>query len=288
MEVMKSRYIVVNGMQIHYTEWGNPYREALVCYHGLTRNGRDFDALAKALAGTYYIICPDTIGRGLSQWSDNPDRDYRMGRYAEDVVALLDSLGIQKMRWVGTSMGGALGVLLAGTVLRDRITHLVVNDIGAGPVSEADAETGVQREGHERIMSYVANPPEFDTFTDLMEYYRTVYSTFGISREEEWIAFTETSVRRKDNGKFTPAYDPCIVNQLKHPQDMNLWHAWDTIRAKVLLIRGEHSDILPIDTMQAMQRRGPGCKVVTIPNVGHAPHLNTDHQISIVSEFLDS
>jgi pimeloyl-ACP methyl ester carboxylesterase len=211
-----------------------------------------------------------------------------MGRYAEDVVALLDSLGIQKMRWVGTSMGGALGILLAGTVLRDRITHLVLNDIGAGPVSEADTTTGVQREGYERIMSYVANPPEFDTLTGLMEYYRTVYSTFGIEREEEWIAFAETSVRRKDNGKFTPAYDPRIVSQLKYPQDMNLWHAWDAIRAKVLLIRGERSDILPIDTAQAMQQRGPGCKLVTIPNVGHAPHLNTEYQISIVSEFLAS
>jgi pimeloyl-ACP methyl ester carboxylesterase len=219
---------------------------------------------------------------------DEWNRDYRMGRYAEDVVALLDSLGIQKMRWVGTSMGGALGILLAGTVLRDRITHLVLNDIGAGPVSEADTTTGVQREGYERIMSYVANPPEFDTLTGLMEYYRTVYSTFGIEREEEWIAFAETSVRRKDNGKFTPAYDPRIVSQLKYPQDMNLWHAWDAIRAKVLLIRGERSDILPIDTAQAMQQRGPGCKLVTIPNVGHAPHLNTEYQISIVSEFLAS
>lgn len=285
---MRSRYIVVNGMQIHYTEWGSPGSKVLVCYHGLTRNGRDFDALARVLAGTYHIICPDTIGRGLSQWSDNPDRDYRMGRYAEDVVALLDSLGIQKIRWVGTSMGGALGILLAGTALRDRITHLVLNDIGAGPVSEADTATGVQREGPERIMSYVTNPPEFDTLTGLMEYYRSVYSTFGIEREEEWIAFTETSVRRKDNGKFTPAYDPRIVNQLEYPQDMNLWQAWDAIRAKVLLIRGERSDILSIDTARAMQQRGPGGKLVTIPNVGHAPHLNTEHQISIVSEFLAS
>lgn len=282
MGTRKSSCLTVNGMQIHYSEWGNPGNEAVFCLHGLSRNGRDFDAIAQRLSEKYWVICPDLIGRGLSQWSKEPEKDYCYDVYEQLIVELLHSLEIKRCRWIGTSMGGAIGIRLAGGVLKDRITYLVLNDIGTGP----DAAISISKEGLERIVTYLTNPPEFPTISELNQYYRTIYASFGSLTDEEWMAFTEGSARRKDNGRFSPDYDPGIALQMNHSGDLDLWDYWQIIQADVLLIRGEQSDILTMETAEKMLQHGPKCHLVTIKECGHAPALNTDEQIQLIEGFL--
>lgn len=278
----KSRFVTINGMEIHFTEWGDPQKPTVVCWHGLTRNGRDFDILARHLAREYHILCPDTIGRGWSEWSSSPEKDYCFENYSSMAIGLLDHLGIDEVRWVGTSMGGAIGMRIAGTPhYKNRITHLILNDIGAGASDHA-----VQNiEGIKRIISYVGTPPQFKTFTELKNYYKTIYATFGLSNEREWTDFTRFSCRRRDEGGISPDYDPNIALQFQHTEDLNLWAYWETIEAQILLIRGEISDVLPLDVAEKMTQKS-NCKMETIPKLGHAPALNTEAQILIVENFL--
>jgi pimeloyl-ACP methyl ester carboxylesterase len=278
----KSSFATIHGMEVHYTEWGDPENPAVVCWHGLTRNGRDFDRLARRLAEEYYVICPDTIGRGRSQWSSDPETDYCFKTYSNQAMGLLDYLGIEQVRWVGTSMGGAIGIRIAGTPLHQhRITHLVLNDIGAGALDNAAQDIA----GVKRIISYVGTPPQFQTFSELKNYFKTIYATFGLTTEEEWNDFTQTSCRRRDSGGISPDYDPKIALQFQHTEDLNLWNQWEAIQAKILLIRGEVSDILPLEVAEKMRQK-PGCEMVTIPKLGHAPALNTEEQISLIENFL--
>jgi len=282
MSSPRSRFEMINGMEVHFTEWGDPQKQAVVCWHGLTRNGRDFDILARHLSQNYYILCPDTIGRGLSQWSSSPEKDYCFENYSNLAIQLLDHLGIERVRWVGTSMGGAIGMRIAGTPNhQNRISHLVLNDIGAGA-----SENAVQDiEGIKRIISYVGNPPQFKTFSELKKYYQTIYTTFGLSNEEEWNDFTQYSCRRRDEGGVSPDYDPNIALQFQHTEDLNLWNYWKAIQSKILLIRGEISDVLPLDVAEKMKQK-PNCQMVTIPKLGHAPALNTKEQITVIENFL--
>ncbi|WP_419884222.1 alpha/beta fold hydrolase [Peribacillus sp. B-H-3] len=278
----KSRFETISGMEVHFTEWGDPGNPAMVCWHGLTRNGRDFDILARNLADRYYVICPDTIGRGQSEWSTDPERDYCFGTYSNLAIGLLNHLGIEKVRWVGTSMGGAIGIRISGTPAHQhRITHLVLNDIGAG-ASENRVE---DIEGISRIISYVGAPPAFKTFTELKNYYKSIYRTFGLSNDQEWTDFTRNSQRRRDDGRISPDYDPNISLQFQHTEDLDLWGHWDKIKADILLIRGEISDVLPLDVAQKMEQK-QNCEMRTIPKLGHAPALNTEEQISMIQEFL--
>lgn len=278
----KSRFETIHGMEVHFTEWGDPEKPTVICWHGLTRNGRDFDILARHLAPKYHFICPDTIGRGLSQWSSSPEKEYCFENYSNLAIGLLDHLGIEQVRWVGTSMGGAIGIRIAGTPLhQNRITHLILNDIGAGA-----SDNAVQNiEGIKRIISYVGNPPQFKTFTELKNYYKTIYATFGLTNEDEWNDFTRFSCRRRDEGGISPDYDPKIALQFQHTEDLNLWNHWETNQSKILLIRGEVSDVLPLDVAKKMEQKS-NCQMVTIPKLGHAPALNTKEQISIIENFL--
>lgn len=286
MAMRRSRYLTVDGLEMHVSEWGDATKPAVVCWHGLTRNGRDFDTLAARLSDSYYVICPDTIGRGLSEWSQNPSADYNYERFEEMTIDMLRQLGIEKLSWIGTSMGGAIGLRLAGSQLKGRIESLVINDIGAGPVDLDAVANLTSSKGIEHILSYTGNPPEFATMSELMAYYRSIYKTFGLETDEEWVAFAEHSARRKDNGTFSPDYDPRIVVQFERPHELLMWEHWDNISANVLLIRGENSDILPVDTAEMMTTRGPGCKLVTVPKLGHAPALNTEEQMRLIEAFL--
>jgi pimeloyl-ACP methyl ester carboxylesterase len=155
-------------------------------WHGLARTGRDFDCIAAALADRFHIICPDTIGRGLSQWSDRPDEDYCLDAYARLACDVPDDAGLQHLQWLGTSMGGALGIRVAATTLKRRIARLVINDIGP-TFPEAP---------YERIKAYIGNPPEFDTMGELEAYFRTIYKPFGYHTEAQWRHLAETSMRR--------------------------------------------------------------------------------------------
>jgi pimeloyl-ACP methyl ester carboxylesterase len=274
---MISKYVICEGREIHYTEWGAGNKETLIAWHGLARTGRDMDDIAAHLASRYRIICPDTIGRGLSQWSPQPEKEYCLAFYAELALSLVEQLGLQRFHWLGTSMGGALGIRLAAGALKGRIRRLVLNDIG--PKLGAAAV--------ERIRTYAGNPPQFERVSELEQYFRTVYKPFGWLSDAQWHRLTETSVRRTAEGKVTPHYDPDMVLQfVHHPHDYDLWEAWDAIDVPTLCLRGESSDLLLAEIAEEMRKRGPRAVVVTIAGCGHAPALNVPDQFALVGRFL--
>jgi pimeloyl-ACP methyl ester carboxylesterase len=272
-----SHYVRCCEREIHYVEWGNKDAPPLIMWHGLARTGRDFDDLAAALADTYHIICPDTIGRGFSQWSPDPDNEYCLAFYARIARELVDRLGFDRVRWVGTSMGAAIGTVAAATTLKDRISHLVLND--NGPALAAAAI--------ERIKTYAGNPPQFDTVTEFEGFLRTVYKPYGWQSDAQWRRMTETSVRRLPNGKITPHYDPAMVRQfIVHPNDYDLWDEYDALDMPTLVMRGEDSDLLLPQTAEEMTKRGPRAQLAIIPGCGHAPALNVPEQMELVRSFL--
>ena len=275
---MSSSYLVCEGREIHYTEWGAGNAQAVIAWHGLARTGRDMDDIAAHLARRYRVICPDTIGRGLSQWSPAPEREYCLDSYGRIAESLADQLQLHHFYWLGTSMGGALGIRLAAGALRGRIRRLVLNDIG--PQLGAAAV--------ERIRTYAGNPPQFERMSELEQYLRTVYRPFGWLSDEQWRRLAETSARRTAEGRLTPHYDPKMVLQFEHhPGDYDQWEAYDSIDVPTLCLRGESSDLLLPDTAEAMRRRGPRAVVVTIPGCGHAPALNVPEQFALVERFLN-
>ena len=273
----QSKYLVCEGREIHFTEWGAEHAEVVVAWHGLARTGRDMDDIASHLAQRWRVICPDTIGRGLSQWSPVPDQEYNLAFYTRQATALLDQLGIERCLWLGTSMGGAIGLCAAATTLAGRITRLVMNDIG--PELAAPAV--------ERIRSYAGNPAAFATVSELEQYFRTIYKPYGALTDAQWRRLTETSVRRLSDGRVTPHYDPAMVRQfIVHPNDYDQWAAWDALTLPVLVLRGADSDLLLPEVAEAMRNRGPRAVVVTMPDCGHAPALNTPAQYALVERFF--
>lgn len=275
--ICTSNYLVCAGRELHYTEWGSGHGEAVIAWHGLARTGRDFDDIAAVLAQRYRVICPDTVGRGLSEWSAAPEAEYCLAYYAQSAVALVDALGIDRMHWLGTSMGGAVGMVLAAGALKGRLRSLVLNDIGPKLGEAAVA----------RIRAYAGNPPQFARVSELESFFRTVYAPFGPLTDAQWRRLAQTSTRRTADGKVTPHYDPKIVMQFEaHPHDYELWDVYDAIRTPTLGLRGEHSDLLLAASADEMTRRGPKARVVTVAGVGHAPALNVPAQFALVSEFL--
>jgi pimeloyl-ACP methyl ester carboxylesterase len=277
MSGMISQYLTVLERELHYVEWGERGRDAIVMWHGLARTCRDFDDIAGQLSDRYWIVCPDTIGRGLSQWSPAPEKEYSLDFYAALATALVDKLKIDRLRWIGTSMGGAIGMKVAAGALRDRITHLVLNDIGP---KIADAAVT-------RIRSYAGSPPRFATVSELEAYFRTVYQPYGYLTDAQWRRLAETSTRRTEDGKVTPHYDPNMVMQFNlHPEDYDQWNDYDHITAKTLCLRGESSDLLLADVADEMTRRGPRCRLEVIAGCGHAPALNVPAHYKLIAEFL--
>ncbi len=278
MYAPSSRYAQVLDRELHYVEWGGERPDVVIMWHGLARTARDFDDLAADLADRYRVICPDTIGRGLSQWSPDPDEEYTLDFYAQLAVGLMDRLGIDRLRWVGTSMGGAIGLCLAGGALRERISHLVLNDIGPAINPEAVA----------RIRSYAGNPPRFSRISELEDYFRTIYRPYGQLSDEQWRRLAESSARRTDDGRLTPHYDPNMVMQfVHHPGDYDRWAEYDRIIARTLCLRGADSDLLLPDVAVEMTQRGPRCRLETIAGCGHAPALNVPSQFDLIRSFLE-
>ena len=273
-----SHYLVCEGREIHYTEWGTGNAPTVVAWHGLARTGRDMDEIARHLSARFRVICPDTIGRGLSQWSPAPEAEYCLDFYARLAVSLVDQLGVRELSWLGTSMGGAVGIRLAAGALKGRIRRLILNDIGPQL-----GETAVQR-----IRSYAGSPAQFDRLSELEQYFRSIYKPYGWLSDEQWRRLTETSVRRTADGKLTPHYDPKMVLQFtEHPRDYDQWEAWDAIDVPTLCLRGETSDLLLPEVAEQMRVRGPRAVVVTIPGCGHAPALNVPDQFALVERFLN-
>ncbi|WP_284618967.1 alpha/beta fold hydrolase [Aquabacterium humicola] len=274
-----SHYMHCEGRELHYVEWGAQHAETVIAWHGLARTCRDMDDIAAHLSQRFRVICPDTLGRGLSQWSPEPEKEYCLAFYVRLASALLDQLGLERVHWLGTSMGGAIGTLAAATALRGRIKRLVLND--NGPQLAASAI--------DRIRSYVGNPAAFATVTELEQYFRSVYKPYGWLSDAQWRRLAETSTRRLPDGRVTPHYDPAMVMQFTHhDDDYNLWSAWDTLDLPVLCLRGIDSDLLLPETADEMRKRGPRAVVVEIPDCGHAPALNTPAQFALVERFLSA
>jgi pimeloyl-ACP methyl ester carboxylesterase len=272
-----SHYLVCEGRELHYTEWGAGQAETVLAWHGLARTGRDMDDIAEHLSQRYRVICPDTLGRGLSQWSPKPEIEYSLDFYVRQATSLANQLGLDKFHWLGTSMGGAIGLRAAATTLRGRLQRLVLNDIGP---EIAQAAT-------ERIRAYAGSPSAFDTVTELERYFRTIYEPYGWLSDAQWRRLTETSVRRLPDGRVTPHYDPAMAMQFStYPNDYDQWDAWDSLDLPVLCLRGETSDLLPVAVTEGMRQRGPRAVVATIAGCGHAPALNTPEQFALVERFL--
>lgn len=280
-----SHYATCAGREIHYVQWGQG-PATVIAWHGLARTGRDMDELAGHLAGRYRVVCPDTIGRGLSQWSPDPGTEYTLAFYARIAGDLLDALAIDSAHWVGTSMGGAIGTVCAGGIaqprLKGRIRSLVLND-NAPQLAQPAVE---------RIKAYAGNPPAFATVTELEAFFRQVYRPYGWLSDAQWRRLAETSTRRLPDGRVTPHYDPAMVRQfIDHPHDYDLWEHYDRIDVPVLCLRGAESDLVLRETTAEMLARGPGARglarVVEIPGCGHAPALNVPEQLDLVAGFID-
>lgn len=281
----QSHFVQCAGLEIHYTERGARDAPVVIAWHGLARTGRDMDELANHLSPNYRVICPDNIGRGLSQWSKRPAQEYCLTFYARVATALFDALDIARAHWVGTSMGGAIGTVcasgLAEPSMRGRIQSLTLNDN-----APSLAPAAIQR-----IRDYAGNPPAFDTMLELEAFFRQVYKPYGWLSEGQWRRLAESSARRLPDGRVTPHYDPAMVSQFVHyPSDYELWDHYDALQIPVLCLHGVESDLVLDDTIAAMRHRGPGAagrlEVMEVPGCGHAPALNVPLQLDRISNFL--
>jgi pimeloyl-ACP methyl ester carboxylesterase len=282
---MKSNHVLglsAKGFhRIHYTEWGDAANPHIVmCVHGLSRTGRDFDFLAQALQSDFRVVCPDIVGRGKSDWLQAKE-DYGYPQYLADMNALIarvtDGIGKSDVYWVGTSMGGIIGMLVASRRLSP-ITKLVLNDIGAV----------IPKAALERLALYIGHAPQFKTFEELEAYVRLVSAPFGPLTDEQWRHLTVHSAKQMEDGSWTTAYDPAIGIPFRQGplHDINLWEYFDAIPCPTLLLRGAQSDLLLEDTALAMTQRGPRPRLVEFEGIGHAPALMAQDQIAVVREFL--
>lgn len=276
MTTRSSEYVPFLDGHTHVSTWGDPAAPALIMWHGLARTGRDFDAAAKQLSRDYFVICPDNLGRGLSSWASIPETQYSLTSYAAQAQSIVAHYKLDTLRWFGTSMGGFIGMMLAGGPLRKQITHLVLNDIGP----EVPYEAAV------RIVQYVGTPPDFATMPEFEVWLREVYAPFGQNDHAFWRCMADTSARRLPNGRITTHYDPKIVEQFNHAAtETPLWKFYDTIKAQTLLTRGSESDVLPVWLVDDMRKRGPKPQFHTFEDCGHAPTFTTPEAITLLESF---
>ena len=266
---------------IGYWQWGdvnNPKK--LFCVHGLTRNGRDFDYLAKELSSQYHVICPDVAGRGKSDWLKDKNA-YNIFTYAHDLTQLIMNLKITKLDWVGTSMGGMIGFIVASST--SFIEKFVVNDVG--PL--------LPKAALYRIAQYTGSNPKFENWADAEKFMRIIYQPWCIKKEEHWQHIKEISFKRDDDGNLMFTYDPGIGapfrdenGKIKVMEDISLWEFWEKIKAKTLVLRGTESDLLSKEIADKMTQTGPQAKLIELEGIGHAPSLYEADQIKIVKDFL--
>lgn len=269
-----------------YKEWGDPdNQKVLVCVHGVTRVGDDFDSLALALSDQYRVVCPDVVGRGRSGRLRNPLL-YQIPQYISDMVTLIARVTANSdggtVDWFGTSMGGLIGMGLA-SLPESPIARLVLNDIGPtlDPVALA------------RIGDYIAQDLRFKSFSEGAKFVREVSASFGAHTEDQWRKLAADVLRQNEEGEWVRHYDMGLAEPLRgstpekaKADEAALWAAYDAIRCPTLLVRGAESDLLSHETAQAMLTRGPKPQLVEIPNTGHAPTFINADQIAIARKFL--
>ncbi|MCP3943895.1 MAG: alpha/beta hydrolase [Desulfobacteraceae bacterium] len=277
MEI-KSDFLVVNDRSIHVRIYNPDGEKTVICWHGLARNGFDFEILAQNLGKTHRVLCPDALGRGLSQWAKKPTKEYDYPNYLAIAMGICDYFAVKQMDWIGTSMGGIIGMLLAAGPCKDRIQRLVINDIG--PEVPKDALI--------RIIEYVSGKkPLFDTFVGYRDYLKQLYGTGGQRTSDQWIRMTQTSLRRNNRGQFTVHYDPEII--LKSDENVpviDLWEPFCQVTCPILLFHGVLSDVLTRDIVERMRSLKPQMLVTSIEDCGHAPGLHLPGHIAPILKFL--
>lgn len=264
--------------RIAYLEWGAPDAAATaVCVHGLTGRGLDFEQLAPALATAgYRVVCPDMVGRGESDWLSDP-ADYRLKQYASDMAGLLEHVGVAQVDWVGTSMGGLIGLATAAAS-PSSVRRLVLNDIGPF----------IPRSALQRLASYTGSDPVFESLAEAEAYVRDHYAPFGDLTDVQWRRMAEQRTRPRAGGGYVLHYDPAIALNLRESaeRDSDLWRLWDAVTCPVLVLRGATSDLLLTETVVEMTGRGPSFELVEFPECGHNPPLIERDQIDPVIAWL--
>jgi len=263
--------------RLAYLEWGNPSNpRVLVCVHGLTRLGHDFDDVARSLSRHYRVICPDMPGRGESDWFDHK-MDYVAPNYVAACATLIARLGVERVDWLGTSMGGIVGMSMA-SLPNAPIARMILNDVGPF----------IPKAALDRIATYTGADPKFADAAEAEVLFRRLAAPFGITRDDQWRRFTEISVRPAEDGKLRLHYDPGIAIPFKEGPivDASFWPIWDAIKCPVLVLRGADSDLLLPATAQEMTQRGPKAELVEIPGCGHAPALMEESQIAVIRDWL--
>lgn len=265
-------------VRLNYYDWGpRMHPKRVVCVHGLTRQGRDFDEVAKGLSKQRRIVCPDLVGRGRSGWLTDK-KLYNLDTYVAHMSGLLDHLGFEGIDWIGTSLGGLIGMTLASE-RPELIRRLVLNDIGPQ----------LELEGMRGIASYVGQDPRFKRLGEVAEYLKKVHADFGNLTDAQWSEMTTHSIMRHPEGGYGLHYDPAIGLPFKTPPAKApppAWDMWERIQCPVLLIRGENSKLLSRATAERMAKTGPKAQVVEIEGVGHAPALMSEDQVALVREFI--
>ncbi|MWD30129.1 alpha/beta fold hydrolase [Aquicoccus sp. SCR17] len=272
----RSQFLPVLDHEVHLTEWGTPGAPPLIMWHGLARTGRDFDELAAALSDRWHVICPDTVGRGMSSWARS-EEEYRLPHLHDVALGLLDAMGLERVDWLGTSMGGLIGMKLAAGPGAPRLRSLVINDIGPE----------IPRAAIDRILGYAADLPVFDTVAEAHAWLGAVYEPFGPSPESYRARTTETSLRRRDDGRWTLHYDPRIVAMLQEPEDVRLWDDFARIATPCHVLRGASSDILPAAISARMAEEGPRPDETLFADCGHAPSLSRPEDARLVREIFE-
>jgi pimeloyl-ACP methyl ester carboxylesterase len=274
----------LSGRGLHrmaYWEWGDPANDTvLVCVHGLTRQGRDFDVVARTMVDHYRVVCPDVVGRGRSDWLQDP-MGYVLPQYAADMVTLLARLNARTVHWLGTSMGGVIGLGVAA-LQGSPVSKLVLNDVGPK----------LDPAGIARIGGYVGQIRRWKTLDEAADAIWAISTGFGPHSREQWLELTRPQLKA-DGEALVPRSDPAIAVPFKAitPEaaaagEAALWQAYDAVRCPTLLLRGAQSDLLSRDTAREMSERGPRAQLVEFAGVGHAPTLVQPHQVRAVREFL--
>lgn len=268
-----------------YHEWGDPANpRVLLCVHGLTRTGRDFDTVARAFSGDYRVVCPDVAGRGRSEWLADPRR-YVVPQYVSDMVTLIARLGVDQVDWFGTSMGGLIGMALAG-LPNTPVRKLLLNDVG--PRLAASAV--------ERIGAYLGLPVRFKTFEEGLAYLQTIAASFGRHTPEQWRELNGAilkPVQGKDGLEWGMHYDPALAvpfrettPEMASAGEAAMWRLFEAIEAPVMVVRGAQSDLLTRETVAEMVARGKQVDSVEVPDVGHAPTFVDPAQVQIARAFF--
>lgn len=263
--------------RIVYTQWGDAHnKRVVICAHGLTRNGRDFDFLATELAKSWRVACPDLAGRGHSDWLICRE-DYNLPLYLADMAALIARLGVDKVDWIGTSLGGLIGIVLAAQI-NSPIRKLVLNDIGPY----------ISKRVLKHIAGYIGADPRFKSLAEAEIYLHKIHFSSGPLNDAQWAHVVQYSTRQDEKGRYALHYDPSINDFLtKHAdEDIDLWSLWERVSCPVLVLRGVKSGVLASKTAQRMLTDNSDTELIEIPKVGHAPTLMDSAQIKAINNWL--